>query len=75
MDWFGSIGAAVTDYGNPFAGSASVHGDGSMSAATLGLTGYSIVEASSLPEAAKLVAGCPVLAVGGSLELYEAAPM
>lgn len=72
MEWFGSMGAAVTDVGNPFGGSTSLSSDGSRGGATSCLTGYSIVEADDLDAAAVMASGCPNLAKGGSLEIYEA---
>ena len=66
--WFGGLGDAVVDMGNPFAGSTSVGGDGS---AGSGLTGYSVVKSDSLDGAAELAKGCPVLSGGGSVDVYE----
>ena len=75
MDWFDSIGSVVTDFGNPFGSSKSRHSDGSTGETTSALTGYTILEADSLEHAGGLVADCPVLAGGGSIEIYEAMPM
>jgi hypothetical protein len=72
MGWFGSLGSAVTDMGNPFVNSTALESDGMRSDVTSGLSGYSIIEAESLDDAANLVAKCPVLTSGGSLEVYEA---
>ena len=71
MGWFGSLGDAVVDGGNPFGASASVGGGSAAS----GLTGYSILEADSLEAATDLAGGCPVLSSGGSVDVYEAIPM
>ena len=71
MGWFGSLGDAVVDGGNPFGASASVGGGEAAS----GLTGYSILEADSLSAATELAGGCPVLSSGGSVDVYEAIPM
>ena len=74
--WFGTLGSAVVDMGNPFAGSTSVASDGSTNGgAASGLTGYSIIEADSLDAAAGSAKSCPVLASGGSVEVYEAMEM
>jgi hypothetical protein len=62
--WFGSLGAAVVD-GGP---SATVGGG----ASTTGLTGYSILEAADLGAAVQMGEGCPILAGGGSVDVYEA---
>lgn len=74
-EWFGSMGKTVTDSGNPFGPSTAINADGSRSAATAALTGYSIIEADDLDHATKLVATCPNLSYGGTLEIYEAMPM
>jgi hypothetical protein len=70
MAWYGAMGDAVVDVGNPFGASTSVGGNG-----TSGLTGYSIVTADSLEDAASKAGGCPILADGGSVEVYEALDM
>lgn len=76
MGWFGSIGESVVDGGNPFGASMSRTGDGAPApGAPSALTGYSIVEADSIEAATELAGGCPVLADGGSVDVYEAMPM
>ena len=75
MGWFGTLGAAIVDGGNPFGASTAVASDGSIGAASAGLSGYSIVSADDLSGAATLAKGCPILAAGGSVEVYEAMPM
>ena len=70
--WYDGMGAAVVDGGNPFGASAGIAGDGSVSSgAPSGLTGYTIISADSLDAAAALAQGCPILANGGSIEVYE----
>lgn len=70
--WFGELGSAIVDPGNPFAGSASVSDGGSVGdGAGSGLTGYSVMKADSLPAATELAKGCPVLNRGGSVDVYE----
>ena len=73
--WFGELGAAISDPGNPFGASTAVRADGSTGAASAGLTGYTVVEADGLDHAATLAGGCPVLGAGGAVEVYEALPM
>src|SRR5262245_55237401 len=73
--WFGELGDAVVDRGAPFGGSTAVTSSGSNSAAGSGLAGYSVVQASSLDEAATKARGCPIFASGGSVEVYEALEM
>lgn len=67
--WFGSLGPAVVDPGNPFGPSATVGSAGN--GAQPSLTGYSLLSAESLDAARRLAEGCPVLANGGSVEVYE----
>jgi hypothetical protein len=70
--WFGTLGEAIVDAGNPFGPSSTVAADGSMSgAASSGLTGYTVVKADSLAAAAELAKGCPIFAGGGGVEVYE----
>jgi len=70
--WFGQIGSAVVDAGNPFSASTSVASDGSVNGgARAGLSGYSVIEAASLEAAGEIAKGCPVLAAGGSVDVYE----
>jgi hypothetical protein len=68
--WFGQLGAAIVDPGNPFGPSKSVGGS-----ADAALSGYSVIESDSLDAAAKLADGCPVLAHGGSVDVYETIPV
>jgi hypothetical protein len=76
MGWFGSLGDAVVDMGNPFGASCSIAADGAVrDGAKAGLTGYSIIDAADLADAAAKAKGCPVLANGGGLEVYEATPV
>ena len=42
---------------------------------SLGATGWSAVEAESLADAADRAKGCPLLADGGTVDVYEAAVM
>jgi hypothetical protein len=70
--WFGQLGDAIVDPGNPFGPSTSVGGNGSSGSA---LSGYSVIKADSLDAAAALVDGCPVLSQGGSVDVYETIPI
>jgi hypothetical protein len=40
-----------------------------------GLSGYSVIRADSLTAATTLTKGCPVLAGGGGVEVYEVLPV
>lgn len=75
--WQESTGGAVVDFGNPFAGRASVGDDGS-SKTPGDLNGYTIVEADSLDAAVALTEKHPFLSEGKgrfAIDVYELAPM
>jgi hypothetical protein len=75
--WFGSMGAAVIDGGNPVGQSSTVKSDGSL--VTGGgpnpVSGYSLIEASSLEDAHAKAKGCPILKAGGTIEIAQAFDM
>ena len=76
--WFGQLGGALKDGGNPFTPvSKSISADGSISDTTWTppATGYSIVTADTLDTAVDLAKGCPVLEGGASVEVYETFPV
>jgi hypothetical protein len=70
--WFGQLGQAVVDGGNPIGASASVASNGTVSdGAASGISGYSILKAESLAAASAMAKACPILSSGGSIEVYE----
>ncbi len=69
--WFESLGDAIVDPGAPFGASAAVGGG----QAQTGITGYSILQADDLDAAVKMGGGSPILANGGSVDVYEALDM
>ena len=75
--WFGTMGAAVIDGGNPVGQSYTINGDGSVmdNGGANPATGYSLIEASDVDDAITKARGCPILSVGGSIELAEAIDM
>jgi hypothetical protein len=75
--WFGSLGAAVIDGGNPVGKSSTVRSDGSVAndGGANPASGYSLIEAPSLDEALKKAKGCPILGNGGSVEIAQAMDM
>lgn len=73
--WFGTLGDAVVDMGNPFGASATVKSGGSADGGTSAATGYSVVTAGSLDEASANATGCPILKSGGAVEVYDALEM
>jgi hypothetical protein len=76
MTWLGSLGASAVDAGNPFGAACTIASSGSVSeGGASALTGYSVIEAEGMTDAAAKAKGCPVLANGGAIEVYEALPI
>ncbi len=69
--WFGALGENLVDGGNPFGPCKAISPGGGVSERGSGLTGYSIIKSDSLQSATEAAKGCPVLADGGSVEVYE----
>lgn len=72
-NWMGAMGAAVIDGGNPVGESSTVNPDGSVAdnGGSNPASGYGIFDAADLDDALAKAKGCPILAVGGSVELAE----
>ncbi|MBS7663366.1 hypothetical protein I0D00_15665 [Pseudomonas lalucatii] len=72
-DWFGAMGSAAVDPGNPVGLSSTVNSDGSVTSngGSNPASGYSLIEATSLEAAIGHARKCPILAAGGSIELAE----
>lgn len=83
MDWIGGIAAQnkLVDRGNRLTASGkvvkanNVITDGPYTEIKEVLGGYTLVKAASLDEAAALAKGCPILAIGGNVEVREINPM
>jgi len=75
--WFGAMGDAVVDCGNPVSVTRTVAADGSVSegGGSNPLTCYSLINADDLDAAVAHASGCPGLASGGSVEVAEAVDM
>jgi hypothetical protein len=72
--WYGKLGPAVVDGGNPMSGAVNkIRTDGSVAKGPIGkrASGYSIIEAPSLDRATKMAKGCPILRGGGEIAVYE----
>ena len=73
-NWFGKLGGALVDGGNPFTPQAkTITKDGKVSDGSGGPmpSGYSILKANSLDEAVGLAKGCPVLKGGATIMVFE----
>ena len=72
--WFGKIGSALVDGGNPTTPNAkTIATDGTVTNGAGGMmpTGYSIIKADSLDAAVALAKGCPVLQGGAKIAVLE----
>jgi len=72
--WMGKLGSALVDGGNPFTPAAKkIAADGSISDGPVDqmASGYSVIKAESLEEAAALAKDCPVLKGGASISVFE----
>lgn len=83
MDWIGGIAAQnkLVDRGNRLDGAGkvvrpnNVITDGPYSEIKELIGGYTLVKANSLEEAAELAKGCPILTMGGNVEVREISVM
>lgn len=75
--WFGSLGEAVVDGGNPTGLSKTITSDGSVGdgGGSNPISGYSLINALDIAAAVVLAKGCPLLGSGGSVEVAEAIEM
>ena len=77
--WYGKMGEAIVDGGNPFG--ASKHIDSAGAAAADGpigdapATGYTVISADSLDAASAACADHPHLNFGGQIQVFEAIDM
>lgn len=79
MDWIGGIAAQnkLVDRGNRLFPAAKVLksdgviSDGPFTEIKEQILGYSIIKADSIDEATALSRGCPILRIGGSVEVRE----
>ena len=72
MGWFGSLGPAVVDGGNPVGRAWTIQGDGTVEGGGANpCTGYSVLKADNMDAALVMAKGCPNLASGGTVELCE----
>jgi len=76
--WYGELGSAVVDAGNPFTPVAkSIASDGTVSEGPVGsmASGYTVIKADSLDAAVQVARRCPVLQGGAKITVYETFPV
>ena len=69
--WFGELGSSIAEQGSQVSTYRLVSGTGGDATLPTQLTGYTVVTADSLDDAAGLAAGCPGLQSGGQVEVAE----
>lgn len=75
-EWFGQLGSALVDGGNPASQTREIGADGTVTQVNGGApTGYSIIKATDIDGAVALAKGCPVLLGGASLQVVETLDM
>jgi hypothetical protein len=73
--WFGKLGGAVVDPGDPCGAARTISPGGSVGPQGVSsLSGYTLLSADTLDAAVSLARGCPVLAGGASVEVIEIIP-
>jgi hypothetical protein len=71
-DWFGVLGGALVDGGNPVSRVKTIASNGAVSDGGLNTSsGYSVIKADNLDAAVALAKSCPVLGGGASIEVAE----
>ena len=75
--WFGQLGEAVVDGGNPFSVAKTISPGGGVadSAGDPPITGYSVISADDIDDATEKGKGCPVLENNGTVVVSEAIDM
>lgn len=73
--WYGELGEAIVDGGNPFGQTRNVTSDGVTGPNDNPVSGYTIIDAADIDAAVATAKGCPILQAGGSVEVAEAIDM
>jgi hypothetical protein len=73
--WMGDLGSAIVQPGAATGAAKTVKADGAVDGGSLAVSGYSVLSADDLDAAVRLAGGCPVLEVGGAVDVYEALEM
>ncbi|MEM7207523.1 MAG: YciI family protein [Pseudomonadota bacterium] len=72
QEWLGSLGEAAISPMNPLKDSQTISPSGDVTeGSSVGMSGYTIVEAGSLDAAVEMAKACPFLEINGTLEVSE----
>jgi hypothetical protein len=70
--WFGKLGTAVVEAGAPFGASKCLSNGGVQDGSGGNISnGYSIFQADDLAGAARIIKGCPIIADGGKVHVFD----
>ena len=72
--WFEKLGKTIVDAGKPFGQGKIVTSSGIRDGANAS-NGYTIVQAENLSAAAAVAKGCPIIADGGEVQVFETVAM
>ena len=76
MDWLSSLSNSAVSAANPPKNASAVNSDGTVTAGgTAAMSGCTMIEVDSMEAALSIVEACPVLDIGGSLEVSELVEM
>ena len=70
-EWMKQVGENLVDAGNPTSDVKTVNQSGASDFSGDRVTGYSVVKANSMDEAVKCAQMVPIVAEGGSVDVYE----
>ena len=72
MDWLSSMGDSAVSPANPLKNTSTVNSDGTVATGgTTTMSGYTIIEVDTMDVALSIAKACPVLDIGGTLEVSE----
>jgi hypothetical protein len=72
QQWLGALGGSVVSPANPLKNTHTLSSDGTVtSGGTTTMSGYTIIEADSMDNVLEAAKTCPLLEIGGSLEVSE----
>ena len=75
-EWYGRLGSAIVDGGNPFTAVRTVGPGGATDASMTAMpTGYTIIEAADMAAATALAKDCPLVMAGRDITVLETLPM
>ncbi len=69
--WTHEVGSAMVDTGNPTGEAKIIENTEVKDFSGARISGYSVIKAETIDDAAELARGAPIIADGGSVDVYE----